>query len=313
MAGRLLTIETSKVSLRDRVALWSHALTTVCGPLQTEPLGAPLDGTMTFGAIGRLQIGHIAASGHRIGLSPEMARAEHHPVAKVIVQTAGASVYEQRGERVTLLPGDGLVYDVAQPHAITSTETTEHFVVIVPHDLVSGRGIRLDRLSAQRFSARTGVGRLAADLIHSTFGELATISPECEDDLATSLLRLVFLPLHSEAAHAGDALRIRIESFIRDQVRDPELSIDKIASALRCSKRYLHMAFAASDQSITDHIWTTRLDGCRGDLARATDRSISEIAFAWGFSSSAHFSRAFRKRFGVTPSEFRRGDRAKLG
>jgi AraC-like DNA-binding protein len=309
MARQLLTLETASVSLRDRVALWSDALTEVCGPLRTEPLGSSLDAAMTFGAIGRLQIGHITASCHRIGLSPELARAERHPVAKVIVQTAGVSVYEQRGERVTLAPGDGLVYDVSQPHAITSTETTEHFVVIVPHDLVVGRGVRLDRLSAQRFSARHGVGRLAADLIHSTFGELATIAPTCEDDLATSLLSLMFLSLPSETAHSSEALRYRIESYIRDQIRDPDLSIDKIASALRCSKRYLHMAFAASDRSIADHIWTTRLDGCRGDLERRSDRTISEIAFAWGFSSSAHFSRAFRKRFGITPTEFRRGDR----
>jgi AraC family transcriptional activator of tynA and feaB len=308
MARQLLTLETAKVSWRDRVALWGDALTAVCGPLRTDPLGAPLDGTMTFGPIGRLQIGHITVSRHRIGLTAEMARAERHPVAKVIIQTAGVSVYEQRGECVTLTPGDGLVYDVSQPHAITSTETTEHFVVTVPHDLVAGRGIRLDRLSAQRFSARIGVGRLAADLIHSTFGELATISPECEDHLAASLLSLIFLPLPNEVAHTSEALRYRIESYIRDQIRDPELSIEKIASALRCSKRYLHMAFAASDRSITDHIWTTRLDGCRGDLTRRHDQTISEIAFAWGFSSSAHFSRAFRKRFGLTPSEFRRAD-----
>jgi AraC-like DNA-binding protein len=312
MARELLTLETAKVSWRDRIALWTDALTAVCGPLQTDPLGQALDATMTFGAIGRLQIGHITASRHRVGLTPELARTDRHPVAKVIVQTVGASVYEQRGERITLTPGDGLVYDVSQPHAITSTEATEHFVVIIPHDLVLGRGIRLDRLSAQRFSARTGVGRLAADLIHSTFGELATISADCEDNLATSLLSLMFLPLPNDAAHVSEALRYRIEGFIRDQIRDPELTIDKIASALRCSKRYLHMAFAASDRSIADHIWTTRLDGCRGDLASRSELSISEIAFAWGFSSSAHFSRAFRKRFGVTPSAFRRGDRGNL-
>lgn len=308
MARQLLTLETAKVSGRDRVALWSDALAAVCGPLLTEPLGATLDGSMTFGAVGRLQIGHITASRHRIGLSPELARADHHPVAKVIVQTAGVSVYEQRGESVTLTPGDGLVYDVAQPHAITSPEVTEHFVVTVPHDLVTGRGVRLERLSTQRFSARTGVGRLAADLIHSTFGELATISPDCEDDLAASLLSLVFLSLPHDAAHTSEALRHRIEGYIRDCIRDPELSIDRIASALRCSKRALHMAFAACDRSIADHIWATRLEGCRGDLARRPDLSISEIAFAWGFSSSAHFSRAFRKRFGTTPSSFRRGD-----
>lgn len=309
MARHLLTLETSTVSWRDRVALWSDALKAVCGPLDTDTLGATLDATMTFGAIGRLQIGHITASRHRIGLTPELARAERHPVAKVIVQTVGESVYEQRGECVTLTPGDGLVYDVSQPHAITSTEDTEHFVVIVPHDLIAGRGIRLDRLSAQRFSARTGVGRLAADLIHSTYGELATLSADYEENLATSLLSLMFLPLPSEASHASEALRYRIESYIRDQIRDPELSIDKIASALRCSKRYLHMAFATCDRSIADHIWMTRLDGCRGDLARRTELTISEIAFAWGFSSSAHFSRVFRKRFGVTPTAYRRGDR----
>ena len=305
----LITVETAKVSWRDRVALWSDTLTAVCGPLQTVPLGATLDGTMTFGAIGRLRIGHITASRHRVGLTPELARAERHPVAKVIVQTAGTSVYEQHGERVTLTPGEGLVYDVSQPHAIISTETTEHFVVIVPLELVAERGIRLDRLSAQRFSARTGVGRLAADLIHSTFDQLATIAPACEDDLAASLLNLLFLPLSNETTNASEALRHRIEHYIRDQIRNPELSIDGIASALRCSKRYLHMTFAACDRSITDHIWTTRLDGCRGDLARRSDRTISEIAFAWGFSSSAHFSRAFRKRFGVTPSAFRRSGR----
>ena len=311
MDRQLLTLETAKAAWRDRVALWTDALTAVCGPLHTDPLGTTLDATLTFGAIGRLQIGHIAASRHRVGLTPELARSERHPVAKVIVQTSGVSVYEQRGERVTLTPGDGLVYDVSQPHEVTSTETTEHFVVIVPHDLVAGRGILLDRLSAQRFCARTGVGRLAADLIHSTFGELSTISPAYEDNLATTLLSLMLLPLPSEA-HVSEALRYRIESYIRDQIRDPELTIDKIASALRCSKRYLHMAFAASDRSIADHIWMTRLDGCRGDLARRSELTISEIAFAWGFSSSAHFSRAFRKRFGVTPSAFRRGDHEQL-
>src|ERR1043165_9490445 len=112
MPRHLLTLETAKASWRDRVALWSDALTTVCGPLQTEPLGATLDGTMTFGSLGRLQIGHIHVSRHRVGLTPAMARAEHHSVAKVIVQTAGVSVYEQRGECVTLAPGDGLVYEI---------------------------------------------------------------------------------------------------------------------------------------------------------------------------------------------------------
>src|ERR1041384_5666973 len=97
MPRQLVTLATANASWRARVALWSDALTTVCGPLQTDPLGATLDATMPFGPIGRLQIGHIAASRHRIGLTPALARAERHPVAKVIIQTAGESADEQHG------------------------------------------------------------------------------------------------------------------------------------------------------------------------------------------------------------------------
>src|ERR1700755_460321 len=64
-------------------APWWGAPPAVCGPLHTEPLGTTLDGTMIFGPLGRLQIGHITASRHRVGLTPELARAERHPVAKM--------------------------------------------------------------------------------------------------------------------------------------------------------------------------------------------------------------------------------------
>ncbi|MEX2334160.1 MAG: AraC family transcriptional regulator, partial [Pseudohongiella sp.] len=34
-----------------------------------------------------------------------------------------------------------------------------------------------------------------------------------------------------------------------------------------------------------------------------SNRRICDIAYAWGFASEAHYSRAFRQRFGMTPSE----------
>jgi AraC-like DNA-binding protein len=38
---------------------------------------------------------------------------------------------------------------------------------------------------------------------------------------------------------------------------------------------------------------------------RARHLSVSTIAYRTGFSHPAHFSRAFRRRFGVSPSEIR--------
>ena len=40
-------------------------------------------------------------------------------------------------------------------------------------------------------------------------------------------------------------------------------------------------------------------------IPRSTDRSITEIAFGRGFSSSTHFSRSFRENCGVSPRVYR--------
>ncbi|WP_456243457.1 hypothetical protein [Tardiphaga alba] len=41
-----------------------------------------------------------------------------------------------------------------------------------------------------------------------------------------------------------EAMYIRAQAFIREHLRDPELSIDQISTALQCTKRYLHMLFS---------------------------------------------------------------------
>jgi AraC-like DNA-binding protein len=54
-------------------------------------------------------------------------------------------------------------------------------------------------------------------------------------------------------------------------------------------------------------IWAQRLEACRRELGdpQQGHRSISDIAFGWGFNDAAHFSRAFRERFGLSPREWR--------
>jgi AraC-like DNA-binding protein len=47
-------------------------------------------------------------------------------------------------------------------------------------------------------------------------------------------------------------------------------------------------------------------------LARLGDPGLAEIAARWGFRSAAHFTRAFRARYGLTPAEHRRAARPPL-
>ncbi len=69
----------------------------------------------------------------------------------------------------------------------------------------------------------------------------------------------------------------------------------------------LHRAWAGEPCSLADWIWAQRLDAARRDLCDPTlaARSVSQIGFSWGFSHAAHFSRAFRARFGCSPRDMR--------
>lgn len=112
----------------------------------------------------------------------------------------------------------------------------------------------------------------------------------------------------AQGAHVAlpAVLRMRVKQYIRGHLADADLSIDRIARELRCSKRYLHRIFEEEGVTIDRYIWSSRLERCKDalDNARAAKPAISEIAFSWGFSSSAHFCRSFKQRYGMTPREF---------
>jgi AraC-like DNA-binding protein len=133
-----------------------------------------------------------------------------------------------------------------------------------------------------KLSARNGTGRIAYDFVHTAFDEANRLSPYNAIGVADSLIDLLLLPLREADTMfdrvGPEAMYIRAQAFIREHLRDPELSIDQISAALGCTKRYLHMLFSEHGKTITD------------------------VAFSWGFSSSSHFSRVFRKHFGFVPS-----------
>ena len=97
-----------------------------------------------------------------------------------------------------------------------------------------------------------------------------------------------------------------------ENLRDPELNIGKIAKRLSLTASTVHRAWEGEADSLTNWIWSMRLKGAEQDLRRLAhhNKTITEIAYHWGFSSSAHFSRAFRQHFGVPPKEARESMRA---
>jgi AraC family transcriptional regulator, positive regulator of tynA and feaB len=307
MSDTVHSLSTSGLSPKRQIQCWSDALTDLCGQFEIDPLKASsLEAKVIYTVVSRLKLCQIEVSQHRIAHTVSRARSSEHPYVKIHFQTEGTSYFEQEGRRIELKPGDIVAYDVACPHAIISPALTRHDVVIVPKELLRERGFHVERMSACKLSARAGTGRISHDFVHAAFDEAAKLSPNNAAIVADSLIDLLLLPLR-EADAAFDrggpeAMYIRAQAFIREHLRDPELSIDQISATLGCTKRYLHMLFSDRGMTVSDYIWHARLQNCRHELETHAGKSVTDVAFSWGFSSSSHFSRVFRKYFGIVPS-----------
>ena len=66
----------------------------------------------------------------------------------------------------------------------------------------------------------------------------------------------------------------------------------------------LHNAFSNEDDTLASYILRLRLEACLRELQPSglEARPITDIALSWGFNNLSHFSRVFRKYFGVVPS-----------
>jgi AraC-like DNA-binding protein len=103
--------------------------------------------------------------------------------------------------------------------------------------------------------------------------------------------------------------REQIKALVCERLRDADFGVAEIAARLRLSPSTLYRAWGGEACSLSDWIWAQRLELARRELCdpSLSARSISDIAYGCGFNDAAHFSRAFRARFGCTARDLRRG------
>jgi len=310
----LATISTRDVSPREKFDFWQESLWQLCGKLRANTqadgsFGAKLE----YAIIGDVRIAKVTASRHRIVRTPSNIGRSTNDFLKVVLQVKGSSSFEQGGRRVVLSPLEWSIYEATMPYCVSVPEDTETLVAIVPRENIATKRIHLEDILLRKFSGREGMGKLALQFMVSAFDEIPVISPEAEWEIASAISNLIrFTTLNACEIQSEISLpqvwRDRIKSYIVTHLRDPELSIDKIAAALNCTKRYIHKVFQCEGTSVSESILRMRLSRCRDDLrnpARSLN-SITEIAYSWGFNNPAHFSKAFRDEFHVAPSFFRR-------
>lgn len=111
-----------------------------------------------------------------------------------------------------------------------------------------------------------------------------------------------------EIARGRGVRAARLEAIKDDLTRDASQSVDEIARRQGVTPRYVQILFEEMGTTFGEFVTARKLDVARSMLRspRYAAWSIAGIAFESGFKDLSNFNRRFRRRFGVTPSDFRR-------
>lgn len=162
---------------------------------------------------------------------------------------------------------------------------------------------------------RAGGAALIGSFAGQLAGQVQAWSPHEFERLSEQLLDLIGLFLEAPRALGASAEtctraghRQRAIDHIRANASDPALTPAEVARACGISLSYLHEVFRHADSSVEARIFEERLLTARRLLIdpRLRGLPVSTLAYDAGFNDPAHFSRSFKRRWGLTPGELRR-------
>jgi len=231
----------------------------------------------------------------------------------VAVLLSGQYALEQNGRTATLKPGEMLLYDATQPHRIRCSGDFSKLIFAVPRSTLLARFSRPDLCTAIGLTQQHGAAMLAADFLKSWSARLPQLSQSALDSLCETSLDLLALALAEIQPNAIQSSRtqavtlLEIKRHVELRLADPALNASGIAQTVGLSTRYINALFEQEQQSLMRYVLQRRLERCYQAIAQrqTTGLTISQIAFRWGFNDLSHFSRVFKKQYGVSPSELK--------
>jgi AraC-like DNA-binding protein len=313
--AHLETFSTSGLDPRRKIEFWNDSVCATFTPMYSEPV----DLRAFTGNIERTSVGDLTAAEVYSDAQAVLHTRSHVARSKrslffLHVQLQGESVNRQDGREARLAPGDFTLCDTTRPYEIHFNSPNRMFVLGIPDTLLRRHLACPESVVAIPMSGGDGMSGLLSSFLRGFW-------TQCRDDLdpvvvprvTSAILDLVasaytVLPhSQSDRSSLATAHRIRIVNYIEAHLGDPDLTPMRVAQACKMTPRYLHHLFSHESETVARYILRRRLEECSRALTVPSQRgrTVTAIAFDYGFNSPTHFGRVFRTRYGMTPREYR--------
>jgi AraC-like DNA-binding protein len=240
-------------------------------------------------------------------------------VDHLIVQTyvGGSTVVTTDVGEIEVGPGDVWLLDMTRTLSTTTSDQFLNVSMTIPRGLIEPLVADVDALHGVKLAGTSPLGGMLGQHLLGLEARAPAMNAREAAVLFDATVQLVAgcvgPTLEAREAVAGamaSALLARIRRSIDAHLGNPALGPDFLMQLHGLSRARLYRLFEPHG-GVADYIRRRRLARCFLDLASPAEREVkvAAIGYRWGFGNEASFSRAFRSRFGLTPSDVRAGVR----
>ena len=233
---------------------------------------------------------------------------ESHHLLELTYVDPGSLHSVADGQDLLLEQGDITVYTADQWHMQYADIGVAPRFVTISFEL---SGDDLSRLKNRKITAP----QQAVTLLHQMLRESESSDEFSADMIIAMLSQMLMLLLRQAESPASDTLKAsnnlnsenqiirRAQQYIRDHLRE-KLSVPLVAKMVDVSPSYLTALFHKNLQiSPAEYIRRLKLQESK-QMIRENSMTFTEIAAALQYSTVHHFSRQFKEKFGITPTEY---------
>ena len=233
---------------------------------------------------------------------------ESHPMLELTYVDQGSLHSVADGQDLLLKQGDMVIYGPNQWHMQYADVDVAPRYVTLTFDL---RDEAIQPLVNRKFTASRQVVALLRQMLreHEQLDQFS-------NDMIIAQLNMVLLELMRESAapsnaklqtsnaiHSENEIIRKAQQYISSHIRE-KLSVPLVARQVDVSPSYLTALFHKNLQiSPGEYIRRIKLQESK-QMIRENDLNFTEIAAALQYSTVHHFSRQFKEKFGITPTEY---------
>jgi AraC-like DNA-binding protein len=281
--------------------------------LDIEPMGdAPFRCDATLRMLPGLSLASMSTSGTRVARTRELISDGKNDFC-IGISREGAGFFSRPGREAPLAEGGGVLCRSSEPGALAFRSAAQFVLLSIPAEILMPLIRDPDTALGRPIPPDAGALRLLSGYLDLLLHGSGFASAELQASAASHVHDLVALAIGAtrDAAHAASGRGARaarlaaIRADILANLSQVRLSPGLIARRHAVSERYIHLLFEDTGETFGEFVTAARLDRARALLTETPQLKIADIAHRAGYGEITTFNRAFRRRFGQTPSDLR--------